>query len=269
MRSMVAYILKPDGRSGYVNNGIVSYAGTKRPLRHSPLGLRDMKIAWERNIAKHGINRNFTLPVDLVRDARMIVQDTFYKQIIDEKLFLLIQKLDIEITGGTYKWIYNYLYKGELDLTTAKDGETKLSVSVMEGGASKLLKANEATVYDIPFDEDSILVKMDGILLTMKQNWITQAGLYVGDRLLGVVKTTSEGASSSAAYFDIFKQAEPGDLTTSQEYFLIATQAIAGALISGSITNTNLGGSFSLRLKSSAGQDISLGSITTEGTITF
>lgn len=207
MRSLITYLLKDDGRSGSVVNGVVTFSGTKKPLRHPPISLRQILIAWERNLQKHGISRNFTFPQEFVREARAIIQDAFYRQNVDEKLFLLIQKLDVVLTPSTYKFLYNYLYKGELDLTTAKDSRNKLSVAIMEGGLTKLLKANEETVYKIPFDDDAIDVYMDGIDLKMKQNFLITTGfefdtnVFTSPIALPLTVSTNDGQAPYLSFF--------------------------------------------------------------------
>lgn len=280
MKDWLQYLIKEDGRSGYVQNNVVSFAGTKRPLTYSPIGWQELAIAWERNMEKHGLTRNFSLPFSFVRDGAMIVRDALYGQSVEEKLFVLIQQLTLKlevgpsavigvvsgsnpfsagtntgtITGtpgqtvyvkvaisglstdtlfgniggsvlvnmnglsgttiygipldstgvlnynlflsggaaasisivnslggtvGFYKWLYKYFYKGELDLSKAIDDVDKITVPIMEGGLSKLLKAKENTVYTIPFDEDAIDVLLDGIDLRMKQNWQVTTGFIV------------------------------------------------------------------------------------------
>lgn len=265
------YLLTEDGRSHYVQNGIVSSRGIPTPLPQTPDGWQDVSFGWERNKGKHGLQRAFSKELGFVMDGATIVRDAFYKSNVDRKMYLLIQKLGLQYTTS-YKWLYETLYKGELDLSTVKDRQDgmRVDVSIMEGGLSKMLNANLNTVYEIPFDDDAVDVELDGIIMQRKQTWLLPFNLLGGDDLVGMYRTVNDGSASGVAVFDISNQDEPGDLTTSNEYFLIATRALTDLRLQGSYVIVNiLGSSVTLRLKSSTGQNIALGTLSANGTITI
>lgn len=260
------YLLLEDGRSARIVNDVVSYLGTPKPLQYTPDGWQDISIMWERNMSSYGNIRNFSLTLGFVLDGATILRDGLYKSNVDNRLYLLIQRRVCEVTDTTFRDYYKYFYKGELDFTTAEDkqGESRFEINIMEGGLQKKIKSKENVQYDIAVDEIDVL--MDGIELTEKHNFITQAGAYVGgDRLLGVIQTTKEGTAYGVASYSVFKQEEPGDLTTSLQYFLRTAAPVTGMTISGTIQFSELlAGDYTLRLKSSAGQNIILASITDE-----
>lgn len=266
------YLLTEDGRSYYVQNGIVSSRGIPTPLPQTPDGWQEVSFAWERNKAKHGLTRAFSKDLSFVLDGATILRDSFYKRNVDQKMYLLIQKLTLQYTTF-YKWLYETLYKGEIDLSSVKDSQDGLQVSasIMEGGLSKMLNANQNTVYEIPLDDDAVEIELDGIVMQRKQTWLLPFNLLGGDDLVGMYKTVQDGSASGVATFDISNQDEPGDLTTSNEYFLIATRALTDILIEGTyvVTLIALATGVTLRLKSSSGQNIVLGSLSSPGTITI
>jgi hypothetical protein len=283
MRSHLAYILKEDGRSGSVQNGVVTFSNAKKPLRHSPMSIKKMQIAWERNLARHGVNRNFTFPFDLVRDARIIIQDTFYNRTIDEKLFLLIQKRALRMTDTTYKWIYEYLFKGELDLPTVRDAEVKLGLAIMEGGLHKQIKANEGTKYDIDFDEDSMLVAMDGIDIsnnstflstsifqTANPFWDTPGARQYNLYWIPVVFINNDGTIVNGAGFstlpglELHTNTNHDDAGNPDNYFFKATAAITIRIkfeVTATIENA---ASVELYIKNSNGTRTSLFTLTSD-----
>lgn len=70
---------------------------------------------------------------------------------------------------GSYGYWYRLIYKGDIDLSTFNHAGAKVTCNTLEDGLPKFLKANEATVYELPFDvPEAINVKMDGILLHEK-----------------------------------------------------------------------------------------------------
>lgn len=270
MRSALYFLVETDGRTRQVVNKVVTSLNKKTPIP-APIGTQDIQILWERSLQRWAQIRNFSLPLGFPLDGALILRNDYYKFNIDRILYLVIKRYVCEVDPVYYRSYYKHLYKGELDFSTFDDdkSESRVNMNISEGGYPKLVKANENTQFEIPLDEDADNLLIDGIVLTLKQNWITQSGLYVQDDLLGVIKTTNEGTAAGVATFDIYKQNEPADLTTSLQYFLITTQAIAGITISGAVTfSSMISGPYTLRLKSSAGQNISLGSLADQGTIT-
>ena len=179
LKRFLYFLLKPDGRSGKVNNGVVTYSGTPTPLPQTPQGWEDILIGWERSLSLHGILRTFTLPLGFVRDGAQIIRDAVYKQSIEEPIQLLILKLVLKYTPSSFNWFYEYFYRGEIDLSTTEDEQDFVQVSIMEGGITKLLKANEKTVYDFSFDNDSINIEMDGIDLNGSAKYLVPDGIEI------------------------------------------------------------------------------------------
>jgi hypothetical protein len=171
MKDNLHFIVEEDGRSVVVENGVVTQHAHPHPITNTPDSWRNIIITWERLLSRYGIQRSFTTPLGFVNDGATILRDAVYNQNYERKLSLLIHRLSPEVDATFFRLLYRYLYKGELDLSTFKDQDTKVTCGIMEGGVSKLLKANEGTTYEIPFDNDAITVKMDGTFLFQKANW--------------------------------------------------------------------------------------------------
>lgn len=261
------YLIEIDGRSLHVVNGVITSSGSRKPLPNTPKGWEDILIAWERNRLYHGLTRNYSNELGFVRDGAMIIKDSFYNSSIERKIFLLVQRFGVILTDDYYKFMLNYLYKGELDFSTVKDKGPIVSVSIMEGGLSKLLKAAESKVFEIPFDADAVFVENSGIDMTIKQNWIiTQAAqtsiLDNGIHLVGIIKTTQDGSAVGLAAFDVyFDKSEPSDLTNDTRYFFLTTKAINGINVKGSVIVADPlsnGHNYTLQIKSDLGQVINV-----------
>lgn len=181
-KEFLYYLTEQDGRSLYVQNDVVSSTGIHRPLPNTPDGWSELSVAWERNMSKYyGLTRNFSIPLSFYFDAAFILRDAAYRTNIERKIFLLIQQYGLEYTDDYYKHIYQYLYKGELDFSTFKSDQDRVTINIMEGGLSKQLKANENTVYEIPFDEDLIDVILDGIELEINARFLINNGMNQTD----------------------------------------------------------------------------------------
>ncbi len=164
------YLIDSLGKSYRVENGLVVAQSSRKPLHFTPDGWQTISIAWERNLTKWGVNRNFSLPLGFVLDGADILNFLFNTKNFEEKVFLLIQKQNLFISPAEYYFWYKFFYKGELDLSTIEQDENKTTVSIMEGSLSKDLKANENTPYEIPVDE--LYIKMDGVRLKQRASYI-------------------------------------------------------------------------------------------------
>jgi hypothetical protein len=266
VKEWLYFLTDESGKSYSIVNGIVKRTATPKPLIYTSDGWQDIAIAWERAMQKIGLVRNFSLPLGMVMDGAAILRYAMYRKSIEEKIYLLIQKLEVEIntllTPGYYAMVYKYFYKGELDLSTLNDDDPKMMVNIMEGGLSKLLKANEATMYEFDVDSDPevVQVKMDGIFLTEKHNFITTANVAPQNHILTSVFLNKEGQAFGVATFTVFRVDNPSISPSSEDYFLATGQAINSMTLSGSLnlrhTDGTGGRTYRLYLKSSTGQNI-------------
>jgi hypothetical protein len=236
MKDNLHYILEEDGRSLTVQNGVVNSTSQPTPLRNTPDGWRNLIVSWQRDLTKHGVIRSFTTPLGFVNDAAHILRDNVYRYGFERKLYFLIQQLTPEVDETFFRLIYRYLYKGELDLSTFKDEDTRVTCGIMEGGLSKLLKANEGTTYEIPFDDDAINVKMDGIYLSQNAKYDITPLKDTSDgfpnsnkdlKTLNISLINKEGTASGIALFDQTNEQIDGSVSTleymaqSSNYFAV------------------------------------------------
>ncbi len=166
------YFLDEDGRSYYVDDkGNVNKSATQKPLELSPEGRKSISIGYERSMIDKelGAVRTYTLPTDYVRKAGKILKYIVYSQNIGVKLYLLIQKLKVtvDLLAATFRMQYQFVYKGQVDLTSFTDKDTRTSITVSEGGIAKQIKSKDTTNYEFNLDTDpeAVLVKNDGTYL--------------------------------------------------------------------------------------------------------
>jgi hypothetical protein len=269
VKEWLYFLTDESGKSYSVVNGVVKRTATPKPLFYTPDGWQDLAIAYERQMAKIGVVRSYTPQLGLVMDGATIMREVMYNKSIEEKMFMLIQQLAVEINTdiipGYYALVYKYFYKGELDLSTLKDQDSKVLVNIMEGGLSKLLKANEATTYEFDLDTDpeAVTIEMDGIFLQEKHNFASGQVGTVFNHIVPTIFINKEGQAFGAATFTVPLVNNPSISPTSEDYFLFTSQAINDMVLSGSFNMSHSDGisgtrSYNLRLKSSTGQDISI-----------
>lgn len=264
LKPFLYYLVESDGRVRQISNGIVTSLNKKTPLQNSPAGWSDILIKWLRNTDRHGQVRTFSLPLGFVRDGAKILRNDMYRFNIDRELYLLIQRLTNKIDATNYSERYNFFYKGQLDFSTFDDdpGESVVNMNIMEGGISKLVKANENTQYLIPFDEDAINIQHDGVFLQEKDNFIIQTGPTAADHIIGTLFINKDGNAAALAAFTVYTFNNSGgaiDFTTSLDYFFTTAQAITGINVDVSILANYTRfttGDVNFKIVSNLGQDI-------------
>ena len=173
---------RTDGGTMHVDNGAVISSAQRKALPNNPDGWNDISIGWERNMTNYGIVRNFSLPLGFVLDGAKILRKIFLTENIERKLSILITQLSLKLTPTKFAYQYLFIYKGDLDLSTCQVVPNKVTINIMESGISKLLKANEGTVYELPLDDpDARVVYCDGITLFERVNFGVVDGITMSN----------------------------------------------------------------------------------------
>ncbi|MES2620165.1 MAG: hypothetical protein V4615_04865, partial [Bacteroidota bacterium] len=116
-KKFLYFLLDETGRSYYLQNGVVKTSAVARHLAHTPDGWDNITIAFDRDLTRVGLSRSFTIPLSFVRDGATILRKLFHSGTIEQRLFLLIKKFDLQIDEDFIYPVHRYLYRGELDLS--------------------------------------------------------------------------------------------------------------------------------------------------------
>ena len=126
-------------------------------LKTAPTGWENTAVKWARSSKYFGLIRSLSVPMEFVLEGAFLLRREFYTRGLAGKATLFIDELDKRT------WTYRPLFVGALDFSEFKDGLHTVSVPAMEEGISEKIKAYENIVYEIPFDEDALTVKVPGI----------------------------------------------------------------------------------------------------------
>lgn len=213
-KGLIYFLFNKDKKPLYVDDYGFVQAGTDDYFRHdgqpahlaySPDGWKDTLVKYARNIKYWGLLRDYTVPMKFSGDGAKILR----KQVWEERgtettTYLGIAKLDR--TGLPYNY-YNW-YLSEINFSKFVQSKTGFQVEALEGGLSKLFKANENTVYEIPIDEDPehINILMDGMEFDFKRvfNVIPDQELKpIPNYYLGLAEVAREGNTPEVEFQDI------------------------------------------------------------------
>lgn len=244
MKKFIFFFVLPDGRCLSWVNGVFTITALPKQLPQAPDGNQEIAIGWERSDIYKGNIRNFSLPLGFVMDTAKILRYIFYTYNIDYVLHFLVKRLTYELnpTSTTFKEYYKQLYKGQLDFATANDdqGGYRFNIGIMEGGLQRLLKANEGTEYELPFDMDAKNVKMDGMYITGLFRWTVTEYSTLGDGFPSLFQLPNDNPIPGLALFDVMGGQDAGAPTAANlEYFAEATQSINDLIIEGRVENLN------------------------------
>jgi hypothetical protein len=267
-REDLYFLTDEDGRCYYVNNGMVEKSSIPVPLPVGPDGWQQKSIKYARNPKYYGLFRSFSTPLKFVGDGAQIIRDRLYKNGTEDKMYLLIHRLDKTFGGG---WIHKLFYKGELDLTQADDEETFISTNIMEGDLVKFLTANAGTTYTIPLNvPEAVMVKDDGVFLYETINYLITDQPTLGSedttpgrgRLPYISFINQEGSAFGIGSASVFSTNDTGttptNFTTSSDWLFIANQDVPNMNISGSLAFQMGNSNFEAYLYTSLGRKISL-----------
>ncbi len=149
-------------RVGYDSRGIPRIVASTSPsfLKSSAIGWLDNSISFIRSNVYYGINRSFSIPLKFVNDGADIIKNRVYQKGYEDKLRFIMNKWN-----GVTSDVYDPYFAGEIDMTEIKQQSDGVTVNVIEGGALKMLNANQNVKYKIPVDEtnaESFKVLLDG-----------------------------------------------------------------------------------------------------------
>lgn len=163
------------------NTGKVYCSAQPYLLEFAPAGWDEIEIQNVRNKRYWGIDRSVSVPLSYIQDGAKILKHIFYKKGIEESVYLVIAKQELEyLPGASYGYWYKQIFRAEVDLSVFLHAGSKITCTTLEDGLPKYLKANENTVYEFPMNvPEAINVKMDGIRLHEKLNYEDISGLEV------------------------------------------------------------------------------------------
>lgn len=162
----------PTGMCYYVDNsGHVKKASIQSGIDvsvTSPDGWMSIELGFGRNMVYYGLNRSYSTPMKMVKDAYTIVKELLYNGLgIETPLTLITLKYNALPAAGEPQYkLYN---KCQIDLTKFKHIQNEgIELNAMEGGIIQLLKAYEDMTFEIPVDgsiAENIKVNLDGLLV--------------------------------------------------------------------------------------------------------
>lgn len=179
--------------------------GKVAKLKRSPKGWQEVLVKYGRSNKYFGLFRDFTTPLTFYGDGGLVLRDIYWKKGIEGYAKLVILKND----RSTWPEKHKTWYVGEIDFSKFKqDKYGGVTVNVMEGGLSKIFKANENKVINILIDEDPqhIHTLLDGINLYEKGNFALADGTLLKKSVVSAdfyppfVFLNSEGTSTGIVF---------------------------------------------------------------------
>src|SRR5688572_1889300 len=89
-KEFLFFLADKQGRSFYVENGLINVSGTPRELVFTPGEWDNMLIDNVRNQKYFALDRNFSVPLQAVEDGALILKDQYYRYGIEAEVFLII-----------------------------------------------------------------------------------------------------------------------------------------------------------------------------------
>ena len=198
------------GASGIVQEGdkdtLLKPDGQPAHLQNSPDGWKDTLVKYGRNLTYLGLFREMTVPMRFTKDGAKILRYVNWNKGQEGIVYYAKHKLN----RLAYPHQYDAWFMGEIDLSKfrQRQQDRTVTVNVMEGGLSKLLKANENTVYDIRIDTDvnKKHLYLDGLPFKNSVEYIVYEGQELNGNItyyLGMGIVSNEGTTQGIIVQDV------------------------------------------------------------------
>jgi len=203
-KGLLYWILNSDKQPQYINSsnhvetgiGVTKTDGTTPAhLTNSPDGWNETLVKWGRNNKYLGLFREFSVPLNFVKDGAKILRNAMWKKGMEAIMYLAISKLN----RTAFPDVYEQWYTGELDFSKYKQTNNGVDINIMEGGLSKLLKSNEGITYEIPINTDAerFSLYLDGMPFKNIVEWTIfgDQEIVFDSTLIGCGIISTEGTS--------------------------------------------------------------------------
>lgn len=249
----IDYILNEEKKPLFVgSNGLVQEGdpvtllkpdGQPARLQFAPDGWKDSMVKYGRNLTWMALFREMTVPLKFTKDGAKIMRYLRFNKGQEAVAYYAKLKLDRQaFPHSYYPW-----FVGEPDFTKFRKTRTGVTITTMEGGLSKLLKANENTTFDIPIntDPDKQILYLDGVPFTNSVEWVVYSGQNIPGgpgvpfRWLGMGVMSQEGTTQGIIVQDVQMTVDASFPNNS--YFLWSVNKTISAHITGRITGNYQG----------------------------
>lgn len=197
----------------------LTYEGLRTKLIFAPEGWdKDTIGELSRDTYYKGLLRTLSLPLNFVLDGKSIIQAAFLKYSFEAQVILEVKQLERS------SMVYRPLYNSELDFSQYDNDGTTVSVILMEGGVSKLIKAAESTKFEYALTgPDIVNVILPGVVFAEDaQSIFTQEG--ASDRFMPAIDLVINNTNSEFVTVQNVEQEEnitdDSVFSTSPNWFL-------------------------------------------------
>lgn len=230
-KDFIYFLFDENNNSYYQYGDTVLLSASLKPLEFTPDGWTKIQLINQRNPTYFAIDRNFSVPLEYVKDGGQILKHIYYNYGVEAKVYMAICEQRLYFDATHYGFYYSLLYRGEIDLANFKHDGTKVTVNIMEGGIVKLIKAYENTKYEIPVDvPDAVDIYLDGVELKQSTSYLLNNGNLpndLGGHIIDLQLLNTEAAQSLGAISEerVKTGNSPSALWNANSYFLNTSNA--------------------------------------------
>lgn len=183
---------------------------------------KETKIGYKRALDYKGMIRSYALPLKFVLNDADLLRAAFNKYGYEAEVSLFVELLD----RSTYT--YSAFATGYLDFSEYDDQSDYVSITLMESGATRNIKAYEGVTYEYPLNgEDSVGMVLPGVAFSEASTDIvvTEFDLLPNVRTPAIDLITNGANSGFITLQNVPAETNP-NYPTSQSWFLTANRPI-------------------------------------------
>lgn len=183
---------------------------------------KETKISYKRGLDYKGMIRSYALPLKFVLGGADVLRAAFNKYGYEAEVSLLVELLD----RSTYT--YSPFATGYLDFSQYDDQSDYVSITLMESGATRNIKAYEGITYEYSLDgPDSVNMILPGVAFneTSTDIVVQEFELLPGVRTPAIDLITNGANSGFVILQNVTGETNP-NYPTSANWMLTATRAL-------------------------------------------
>lgn len=219
-------------------------------LANAPDGWLNTAIKFTRSKTYGGLFRGESLPTKYVTKAARILRAEFYKYGVLANVKQTINLLN------PYNWLYNAIYNGKLDFSTAVDELTSFTVNSISDDFTIKLNANDGTDYAIALDvPEAINLELTPIALKEQADLIfnTTSDFRANAFFEITVVNNQQNSVNNSVQTTYFFDQVPPDFSDTQPRFFYVARTNTNVKISGAISVVAFSGHFQLNIYKTGG----------------
>lgn len=210
----------------------LTYKSVRTEIVFAPEGWEsNSRVEYKRDIKYFGVFRSWGLPLQFVLDGAKILKTAYYQDGIEAGVRIEVEELNHET------WQYEIGFVGDIDFSKFNHSKNTVSVTLMESGITRNLKAYSNVKYEFELIGDDVVnVVLPGVAFSEKAESILLPSSGLTNRYIPAIDLViNETNSGFVTVQNVSKQSISDDGFSGSENWFVRGERQTTIVVSGRI----------------------------------